>query len=70
MSLFKQDIDPMCSYCSHGKPLSEMEIACPKKGVQKAMDSCKKFRYDPLKRIPPRAQKMDFSDLSPEDFIL
>lgn len=70
MSLFKKDIDPMCAYCLHGVPLSEMEIACAKQGVQSALDSCKRFRYDPLKRIPPRPIKADFSGLSPEDFMI
>lgn len=68
MALFDRKIDPMCLYCKHGKMLSEQEIACPKRGVQRATSSCRRFRYDPLRRVPPRPKKMDFSDFSPDDF--
>lgn len=70
MSLFKRDMDPMCIYCVHGTELSGQEVACVKKGVQSPTSSCKKFRYDPLKRVPPRPKKADFSGLSHEDFKL
>lgn len=70
MALFKKDIDPMCVYCAHGHDLSPDEVACVKKGIKAPTDHCRRFRYDPLRRIPPRPKKMDFSDLSPEDFSL
>lgn len=70
MSLFKRDIDPMCIYCALSHQLSAMEIVCVKKGVRKATDHCRHFRYDPMRRIPPRPKKADFSGHSPEDFTL
>lgn len=68
MALFKQDIDPMCMYCQHGQQMSAQQVVCPKKGVKAPYDSCRKFQYDPLRRIPPRPKKADFSNLKPEDF--
>ncbi|MFI3253231.1 MAG: hypothetical protein R3Y63_02655 [Eubacteriales bacterium] len=70
MSLFKKDIDPLCIYCQHGRPLSQEEVACDKKGIMEATSHCRKFSYDPLKRVPPRPRKADFSGLSPEDFLI
>lgn len=70
MSLFKRDIDPMCIYCTHGHALSALEVACKKKGVKKGNESCRHFKYDPLRRVPPRPKKADFSGISPEDFTL
>lgn len=69
-TLFKKDIDPMCIYCAHGTALSQQQVACPKKGVQLSTNSCRRFRYDPLRRTPPRPRKADFSYINPDDFIL
>ncbi len=68
MSLFKKDIDPFCVYCKHARPLEENQVICDKKGVKDANSHCRHFRYDPLRRVPPRPKKADFSGLSPEDF--
>lgn len=68
--LFKADIEPMCVYCEHGTLISEQEIICKQRGIQGPSDCCKKFLYDPLKRVPPRPKKADFSHFSPEDFEL
>ena len=43
---------------------------CLKKGVMSAADHCRAFRYDPLKRVPPRPNAPDFSRLREEDFVL
>lgn len=68
--VFRKDIEPMCLYCAFGKSLSETEVACPKRGVQSAMNHCRKFKYDPLRRNPPRPVKADFSHFSADDFKL
>lgn len=70
MSLFKQDIDPMCVYCAFGQQVSSQEVICPKKGLMAPYDSCRKFQYDPLRRVPPRPKKADFSKLKKEDFSI
>lgn len=68
--LFTKKIEPRCEYCERGTLLSEHKILCVKKGITKPQDCCKKFRYDPLKRIPPRPAVPDFSRLKENDFSL
>lgn len=68
-SLFNMEIPPCCSYCAVGRPGSDQKmIFCAKKGVVSPFYHCKKFEYDPLKRIPRRQPKLpSFTD---EDFLL
>ena len=68
--LFRKKIERSCSYCAHGVKLDEEQVLCIKKGVMEAGDSCSSFRYDPLKRVPPRPITPDFSRLKEEDFSL
>ena len=68
--LFAKKIDPSCAYCQLGKPITSEKVLCPKKGVVTAEASCASFRYDPLKRVPPRPILPDFSKLRDEDFTL
>lgn len=70
MNLFQKKIEPRCAYCALGRTLSEEQIACPKKGVMSPGSSCHAFRYDPLKRIPPRPVKLAGAGLSSKDFEL
>ncbi len=70
MSLFQKNIEPRCVYCIHGRALSENEVLCPKKGVMAAASHCRGFRYDPLKRVPPRPAQLADSGLRDEDFQL
>lgn len=67
--LFEEKIDPRCVYCKRGKPLDDGQIICPKRGVVSPGSACNSFKYDPLKRVPPRpaAPKLD---LPQEDFEL
>lgn len=42
-----------CAYCSNASPLlNEDMMLCRKSGIVAAGGSCRKFRYDPLKRVP------------------
>ena len=68
--LFKRNIDPSCTYCRRGKQITEETILCQRKGVVSPAGSCTAFRYDPLKRVPPRPATPDFSQLKEEDFLL
>ncbi|MGM9618812.1 MAG: hypothetical protein ACI3W8_03080 [Oscillospiraceae bacterium] len=68
--LFRKDMEPSCQYCAFGHPLSETEVGCEKRGVVEAAGSCHRFRYDPLKRVPPRPAALDTSRLKKEDFSL
>ena len=58
---FGNNIEPACSYCKCGKlSYDKTMILCEKTGVVEHDYSCKKFCYDPLKRVPtppPMLQK-------------
>ena len=68
--LFRKDIDPRCAYCKRGQQLNEREVACVKRGVVPVDHHCRWFRYDPLKRVPPRPASLDTGRLNKEDFSL
>lgn len=68
--LFKKDMDPRCAYCKRGAVLDEERVMCIRKGVVAADDRCRRFRYDPLKRVPPKPLAANFSHLKEEDFFL
>ena len=68
--LFRKDIEPSCAYCAHGVSMSETEIACMKKGVVSSGGYCRKFVYDPLKRVPAKVSLPDASKYSSKDFEL
>jgi hypothetical protein len=67
--LFNKKLPPSCSYCVYGKQsVFENEIVCAKNGITFMRDSCRKFKYDPLKRTP---EKIKISDnYNSEDFKL
>ena len=68
--LFKKNIEPRCTYCQHGTTLDNGQVMCMKKGIMAAGGSCRRFRYDPLKRTPPRPAPVSFEHLKDEDFVL
>jgi len=70
VKIFRQNIDPRCAYCERGTRLNEREVACVKRGIVPAEEHCRQFRYDPLKREPPRPASLDTSDLKEKDFTL
>lgn len=68
--LFRKKIEQSCAYCSHGTKLEDGQVLCSKKGVRTEYSSCRRFRYDPCKRIPAKAKALDFSKYDREDFSL
>lgn len=53
--LFGKHIDPACCYCEHSTPTrSEAHLECRLKGIVAPGESCRRFRYDPLRRVPTR----------------
>lgn len=54
--LFSRLLDPSCSYCRFGRPIGGGEIACVKRGITSENGHCRKFKYDPLRRVPERRQ--------------
>ena len=70
MKLFRKNIEPRCAYCTRGSQINEEEVACVKRGVVAADHHCGAFRYDPLKRVPPRPVALETRELKQEDFSL
>ena len=68
--LFRKKIEQSCLYCRYGTKLDEDMMLCAKKGIVPHCDNCRKFRYDPFKRVPPKPKALDFSKYEDEDFSL
>ena len=69
--LFRKKIEPRCSYCARGGRANDHEVICAKKGIVPAESHCGAFRYDPLKRVPPRPAKLETEEKNEEtnDYI-
>ncbi len=51
--LFNKEISPACKYCLHSSKLAfTNDMICKFKGVTECNNSCRKYKYDPLKREP------------------
>ena len=70
MKLFQTSIDPRCAYCAKGTVINDREVACARKGVVAGEYHCRRFQYDPFKRVPPRPVKLETSRLKEEDFAI
>ena len=68
--LFRKKMPRSCSYCAYATKLNEEQVLCIKKGVRNGDLPCRKFSYDPCKRIPVKAKALDFSKYNDEDFSL
>ena len=68
--LFRKKIDRACAYCAKGTVLEDGQVLCIKKGIRCTDDKCRKFKYDPCKRIPPKAKAVDFDKYNEDDFSL
>lgn len=68
--LFRKKIQRSCSYCAFGTKIDDEQVLCIKNGVVSVSGKCRKFSYDPCKRIPAKPKAMDFSKYSKEDFSL
>lgn len=57
----------ICAFCENASNIYDDDsMICNAKGVVSKSYSCRKFVYDPLKRIPPKAikaPKLDFIDI-------
>ena len=64
------NVEPKCEYCKNGTPSSDgKKVLCAKVGLLEPDFSCKKFSYDPLKRVPKKSNP-PLLQFSPEDFEL
>lgn len=68
--LFRKKIAKSCSYCSHGTKIDEEQVLCVKKGVVPVNGKCRKFNYDPCKRVPLKPKALNFDKYNKEDYSL
>ncbi len=68
--LFDRNIEPRCAYCKRGEVVDDEQIICIKKGMVSPSGACRSFRYDPLKRVPPKPAAAKFDRFKDEDFTL
>lgn len=68
--LFRKKIARSCDYCSYATKLNNNELLCMRRGLVTPDGACRKFRYDPCKRVPPKPKASDFSKFDKEDFSL
>lgn len=68
--LFRKKIKRSCAYCACGTKVSSDQILCTKCGVVSMTYACRKFKYDPCKRVPPRAKALNFGKYDNEDYSL
>ncbi len=68
--LFRKKIEPRCAYCRRAQAAEPGFVICRKKGIVPEEHHCRRFRYDPLRRTPPRPARADFSKYDDQDFSL
>ncbi|HBT63311.1 MAG TPA: hypothetical protein DEB10_01440 [Ruminococcaceae bacterium] len=65
--LYGNNVEATCEYCLYGRRSSDGKaVLCPKKGVMPLYHHCRKFIYDPLKRIPSHQPQLE--KFSEDDF--
>lgn len=68
--LFRKKHPRVCSCCVHSTVLEDGLILCIKKGVRSTDEGCRRFAYDPCKRVPAKAKAPNFGKYCQEDFSL
>ena len=67
--LFSKKIEPRCEYCRSAVPFDDEDVVgCKHRGVMRISDKCRRFTYDPLKRVPRTLPPLP--KLSEEDLLL
>ena len=67
--LYGNNVRKACEVCQHGRLSADGSVMlCPYKGAAPLYHFCRKFVYDPLKRMPLRRPKQDAHKA--EDFQL
>ena len=68
--LFRKKIQKSCSYCVHGTAIEDDRILCAKRGIVACDGKCRKFEYDPCKRVPSKPKAIDFAKFDDQDYSL
>ena len=68
--MFCEDNPKICGLCEYATPIAgdDANVLCAKKGVMAKAGGCRRFLYDPLKRVPHRISLN--TDFSAEDFAI
>lgn len=65
--LYGKNIEKKCGYCAIGDTSDDGRLVfCPKKGIVEPDYHCRRFVYDPIRRVPRPAPEMD--EYSAKDF--
>ena len=68
--LFRKKIERSCAHCAYGVKLDDDSVLCARKGVRSILGKCRRFRYDPIKRVPVKPKVMDPAKYDTKDFNL
>lgn len=68
LKLFGNNIAPACKYCAEAMQQVGDNVLCMKRGIVPPEHFCRKFIYDPIKRIP--AKPMPLETYTEEDFSI
>ena len=68
--LFRKRIARSCSYCMYATKVGDEQMLCMKRGIVSKYSACRKFSYDPCKRIPSKPKALDFNKYKDKDYSL
>lgn len=68
--LFSKKIPRSCRYCTLGTQVADEQVLCTKHGIVSVHYACRKFEYDPLKRIPKKPKAFNLKKYDNDDFSL
>lgn len=68
--LFRKKMEKSCTYCRFGTMLEDGLVLCTKRGAVDPGRKCRKFSYDPTKRVPIKLKALDFNKYDSEDYSL
>lgn len=67
--LYGNTVEKRCEYCENGQRSADgTQIFCKKRGVVQPGEHCRRYVYDPLRRVPFRQAQL--KTYQPEDFSL
>lgn len=71
MNIFRKKVEPACCYCTYAVATDEDNVTCARKKKFMPWDGkCRRFQYDPLKRVPAKQKALDFSKYEEYDYSL
>lgn len=68
--LFRRNIERYCAYCQFSGKIDDESVVCQFCGVVSAAHHCRRFRYDPLRRVPPKRAQGAKPEENEADFSL